>query len=263
MRLPRCVFTVLRLMCSSSAISTLVRPARHREQHLLLAPGQRHHGRQDPAALPGGGERGEQPHRDVRRDERVTGGGGVHGLDQQLRPGVLEQEAARARLERTVHVLVQVERRDHDHRERVRHVGSGEPAGGLDAVQLRHPDVEQADVGRSSRALRHRLAAVGGLTHHLDPRLRVEDHRQAGADQLLVVGDQHPDRHATAPVLRQHRDHRPAALRTRAGVERAAQEGRPLGHAHQPVPGPGAALELAVVDDGQAHASPRPRSTAT
>ena len=41
------------------------------------------------------------------------------GLDEQRGPGVLEQEAAGAGLQRPVHVLVEVERRDHDYRERV------------------------------------------------------------------------------------------------------------------------------------------------
>jgi hypothetical protein len=43
-------------------------------------------------------------------------------------------------------VFVQVEGGDDDHRERVVDAGPGELAGGLDAVHVGHPDVEQAHV---------------------------------------------------------------------------------------------------------------------
>jgi hypothetical protein len=46
-----------------------------------------------------------------------------------------------------VHVLVEVEGGDHHDRERLDGVGPGEPPGGLDAVHVGHPDVEQAHVG--------------------------------------------------------------------------------------------------------------------
>jgi hypothetical protein len=44
----------------------------------------------------GVGERVEQPFGDARRDERVAGRGGVDGLAEQARSGVLEQEPAGA-----------------------------------------------------------------------------------------------------------------------------------------------------------------------
>ena len=65
---------------------------------------------------------------------------------------------------------------------------------------LGHPDVEQADVGPQLAGERHRLAPVGGLADHLDVGLGVEDHRQPGADELLVVGDEHADGHRAAPA---------------------------------------------------------------
>ena len=43
--------------------------------------------------------------------------------------------------------------------------------------------------------------AVGGLADHLDVGLRVEDHAEPGAHDLLVVGDDHPDRHRPGPAL--------------------------------------------------------------
>ncbi len=44
------------------------------------------------------------------------------------------------------HVLVEVERGDDDHGQRVGDPGAGERACGLDAVKAGHPDVEQAHV---------------------------------------------------------------------------------------------------------------------
>jgi hypothetical protein len=63
----------------------------------------------------------------------------VDCLDQQLGPGVLEQEAAGAGLEGAVHVLVEVEGGDDDDRERIVDVRPGELSGGLDAVHVGHP----------------------------------------------------------------------------------------------------------------------------
>src|ERR1019366_3953216 len=35
---------------------------------------------------------------------------------------------------------------------------------------------------------------VGRLGHHADPVRCLEDHAESGPDQLLVIGDEHPDR---------------------------------------------------------------------
>ena len=94
----------------------------------------------------------------------------VDGLDEQLGSGVLEQEPAGSRLQRAVHVLVEVEGRDDDDRHRVLDAGPGELPGRLDPVQAGHPDVEQADVGTKLARQRHRLAPVGRLAR--PPRCR-------------------------------------------------------------------------------------------
>ena len=49
--------------------------------------------------------------------------------------------------DRDAHVLVEVERGDHHHRDRVGDTGPAEQAGRLEAVELGHADVEQAHVG--------------------------------------------------------------------------------------------------------------------
>ena len=73
-------------------------------------------------------------------------------------------------------------------------VGPANAAGGLDAVAAGHADVHEHDVGPFAPGDRHRLLAVGGLAHHREVGLGVDDHREAAAHQLLVVGDDHPHR---------------------------------------------------------------------
>ena len=46
--------------------------------------------------------------------------------------------------------------------------------------------------GRGRGGLAHGLLAVGGLAHHLDVVLGVEQRPEPGADQRLVVGEQDP-----------------------------------------------------------------------
>jgi hypothetical protein len=122
-------------------------------------------------------------------------------LHQEVGSGVLEQEAAGSGLERAMDVLVEIEGGDHHHRERVLNLWPSELAGRRDPVQAGHPDVEQAHVGAELTGQLHRFEPVDRLTDHLDTGLRTEDHRQPGADEFLVVRDQHPDRHLAVPVL--------------------------------------------------------------
>ena len=89
--------------------------------------------------------------------------------------------------------------------------------------------------GRSRRASSTASPPVGGLADDLDARLGVEDHREPGADDLLVVGDEHPDAHAGRPGPGQHGGHGPAAVRVRAGLAGAAEQVGALGHADEPV----------------------------
>ena len=94
-----------------------------------------------------------------------------------------------------MHVLVEVEGGDHDDRRRLLDIGAGELPGGLDAVDLGHADVEQADVGSQLAGECDGVEAVGGLTDDLDVFLGVEEHREAGPDDLLVVGEEYTDGH--------------------------------------------------------------------
>jgi len=149
----------------------------------------------------GVGECGEQPGGDARGDQGVPVGGCVDGLRQQGRAGVFEQKAPGTSLQRAAHVLVEIERGDHDHRQRVLDAGAGELAGGFDPVDLGHADVEQAHVWAQCAGQRHCFPTVGGFADDLDAGLDVEDHGQSGTDDVLVVGDEHADRHVVAPLL--------------------------------------------------------------
>ena len=107
---------------------------------------------------------------------------------------VLEQERARARPERLVDVLVEVERRQHDDA-RAR-AAAGDLARRLDAVEARHADVHEHDVRAERVGLGDGLVAVARLADDLDVRLGLEDHPEAGADEALVVCEQDADHRA-------------------------------------------------------------------
>jgi hypothetical protein len=68
-----------------------------------------------------------------------------------------------------------------------------EPPGGRDPVGSGHPHVHEHDIRPQRRHLGHSLVAVHGFTHHVQVRLDLEDHSEAGPCQRLVVDDQHTD----------------------------------------------------------------------
>jgi len=132
------------------------------------------------------------------REQRVALDCEPHRGDELIRRRRLQQEAAGARAERLVDVLVEVEgREDDDLRRRGRAVAQ-DPSR-LEPVQPRHPDVHQHDVGLQVASELDRLGAVARLADHLDVRFRLEDQPEAGADERLVVGEQDPNHAAPAP----------------------------------------------------------------
>ena len=158
-------------------------------------------------------------------------------LGEQLRSCVLEEEAAGARLERAVDVLVEVERRDDHHGERILDGRPGQRARGLEPVELGHPDVEQADIGPQLPGQRHGFPAVARLTHHLDVGLGVQDHAQPGPDELLVVGDEYADGHRVGRARGSTAVDHPAMVGPRPRLEGPAEECRPLRHPDDAVAG--------------------------
>ena len=67
----------------------------------------------------------------------------------------------------------------------------------LDAVQLRHRDVHQHDVGLELRHAPQRFLAVADLAHDGDVARRLQQRLQAVAQQDVIVGDDDAYRHAS------------------------------------------------------------------
>jgi hypothetical protein len=137
----------------------------------------------------------QQPSRHIGGDQRVPVGSGVHGLHEQVRPGVLEQEAASAGAQGAEDVLIQVERGDDHDRHRVGHVGTRQPPGHLDPVEPGHPDVDEQHVRTQPGGHLDGLYAVRGLPDDVDAGLGTEDHHQPGPHQVLVIGHDDTDAH--------------------------------------------------------------------
>ena len=65
--------------------------------------------------------------------------------------------------------------------------------GGGQSVEFGHPDVHERDLRPGRCRLTDGLFAVIGFSDDLDVTLGLQDHPEAGADELLVVGDEDPD----------------------------------------------------------------------
>jgi hypothetical protein len=178
-------------------------PAGHQAEHIKLPRGEggQRFWRLAGARRPGGeGEPGDKPPGDDRVDQRVPGGHAAHGDDQLIGRRVLEQEPADPGAQRLVDVLVGVE--GGEDQDPGRRAECDDLAGGPQAVEDRHPDVEQRDGGAVLAHQGDRLRAVPGLRDHADVRRGLEDRSQALPDQALVVGEHDGDRliHRGAPL---------------------------------------------------------------
>ena len=166
---------------------------------------------------------------DAGRDQRVARRDHADRGQDVLQRHVLDQEAARAGPQRGVHVIVIVERGEHDDPGRP---GPGAPRrdhlGGLDAVHAGHPDVHDHHVGPGLPGELDRLGAGAGLADDVEVRAVGDEHAQARADQRLVVGKYDPNGHG----------YRPRAVRGhRRVMARRAVIGPPRGPAAAPPPG--------------------------
>jgi hypothetical protein len=122
------------------------------------------------------------------------------GLDQLLGCGALEEKPPGACLERSVNILIGVEGGDHYDGDRVADLWPGEEPGGLDAVDIGHPDVKQADVWAQRTSESIGFSSVGGLADDLDVGLAAEYCRQSGPDNALIVSEQDSNRHSAVPL---------------------------------------------------------------
>jgi len=103
-------------------------------------------------------------------------------------------------LDRLVDVLVDIERREHDHADLVGPVGE-DLASRLDSVHHRHADVHQDDVWFQASGVGDRHGTVGGIAYHLDLGAGVEKGGEPFSDHRLIVYDEHPD-HCSVGRLR-------------------------------------------------------------
>ena len=120
-------------------------------------------------------------------------------IDQLFRRSVFEHEPACTGAQRRMDIVVEVERGQHHH------PGVGvafaDRAARLDAVQDRHPDIHQHDVGvRASSELDGRCP-VGRLADDCQVGLGLQDHAESDPDHLLVVDQHHAD-HGRLPADR-------------------------------------------------------------
>ena len=169
---------------------------------------------------------------DPGRQERLALGDHRMACEQVGRLRVLEQEPAGAGSQRLEHVLVEVERREHQHPGARAGGVVGDASGGLDPVHVGHADVHQHDVGVVAGGQVDGLAAGGGLTHDLDAGIVLEEHGEAAPYECLIVGDEHADHRAAASVgVRQLGRHSEAAPGRGPVDERASVELDALAHA--------------------------------
>ena len=133
-----------------------------------------------------------------RRQQRAAGGDHPDRAQQLGRFGVLEQEAAGPGAQRREHVLVQLERGQHDHPDAGQRRVGADPAGRLEAVQ---PGIRMSistTSGGSARTSASACAPSAASPTSSMSVLGVEQRAQPHPDQRLVVDDGHAD-HAGPP----------------------------------------------------------------
>src|SRR5690606_30294942 len=81
-----------------------------------------------------------------------------------------------------------------EHDDPRRRTALGEGTGGRDAVEARHPHVHEDHVRGGGAEPLDGGSAVGRLADDGHVGLAVHEHPEAGADHLLVVGEEDPDR---------------------------------------------------------------------
>ena len=132
---------------------------------------------------------------------------GPDGRGDLVGVGVLEQVPGGAGLERGVHALLLGERGQRHHLDVV--VAGADLAGRLDAVDRRHLEVHDDDVGSPALGVQpgeqvQRLRPAVGVADDLEVGLALEEGQQPAANDRVIVDDQDADRgrRAQAPCER-------------------------------------------------------------
>jgi hypothetical protein len=165
-------------------------PLGEQHQHLPLALGERGHRAYGRLVVDAAEKAVDHRAGDLGRQDGLARRQRPDQMPQLLRVGVLEQETRRSGAQRGGHVLVGVEGGEHRHDR-----GSGQPADALQngqPVGVRHPDVQQDDVGVQLPDGVQRLAAGDGRDG-LDAVRRVQDVLETRPDQGFVVDHQYSD----------------------------------------------------------------------
>jgi hypothetical protein len=115
------------------------------------------------------------------------------GIGEVARAHVLEQVAPGTCLHRGDDVGVGVIGREDEHLRRLREGANG--PRGSHAVEDRHPQVHQDQVGSEHRDEGERLRAVLRLADDVEVRFLGQDRRHAGAHDGVVVDDEETDAH--------------------------------------------------------------------
>jgi hypothetical protein len=87
-----------------------------------------------------------------------------------------------------VDVLVSVEGGDDHDRDGLLDVRARQESGGLDPVQVRHSDVEEAHVRTQFPSERDGLASIGGRPDDVDAGMAAQDRGQTRPEGDLIVG---------------------------------------------------------------------------
>ncbi len=133
-----------------------------------------------PGCDPRGRDLSDQASGDPRREERFSGCDHPDGMQKLRRAAVLEEEATGAGLECVEDVVIGLVGGQDQDSYLLKPCCRGDLAGGLDPVEHRHPDVHEYDVGAGGPRLLDGLGAGGGLAHHLDVVLDIDQDFEPG-----------------------------------------------------------------------------------
>ncbi len=127
--------------------------------------------------------------RDGRAEEQLLAGHRADGLQQIGLRAIFEQislGAGRQGADQEGLIAVHAQHNDAD-------VGIAldDLGGGIDAVQLRHGNIHDDDVGRELLGEANGFAAVASFADHFDGRVGLEQELKALADHAVIVGDEY------------------------------------------------------------------------